>query len=184
MIYFLITSGILALLIRSLIKLYIDKDITKFKNDLEKEAHRDSKKFDELHNKRIIIIDNTYKKLVKVEDALIAMVSPYEQISNYPTKEELPKHREIKFNIFEYAIIDFMSYIKSNRLYFNTEIVNILENIREYCMVNGVHFMFRDSHGDLTITFDQREKLLEKIQKDIPELKIKLEKLFKKIIGE
>lgn len=146
---------------------------------------KDYKKFEQLHSKRLDVVDNTYKKLVSVEKTITHLVSFAGETDGKPaSKEELQKREDRKLDKFSDTLIDFMDYANYNQLYFNSKIVNAIEDIKSYCLTKSINFVFRDKDGNRPISFDERVALQNEVSKKLPKLRTDIEKLFKKIIGE
>lgn len=176
---FTVGSGLLAWLIRSLFKIYINKDLENFKHQLKKEQI----KFLSLNNKRADVIEKLYLLLVDFEKSMKSLVSPFQPVGEMPVKE--------KAVVAGKAGQMFVDYYMKKKIFFSKDIVELL-NCLELEFLNA----WRDfttypiiDAGEVEIGAHKHDKLKlwnqawQKITRDIPLSKTKLEDEFRLILG-
>lgn len=177
LIYFIIGTGIMGWLIRSVIKLWLDKDIEKYKWKLNKEYVR----FSKLYSERAKIIRDLYYKLFDFEQAVSSFVSPVQWAGEKPMKEKL--------KIVDETGKEFRDYYKKNKIYLSEIVWGILEKIDKIFIKSLIEFTTFEIHDQDSKVLKPLEKMKkwteiwDKIRLDIPTLRSQLEKEFRQILG-
>ncbi len=177
LLYFLIASGVIAFIIRSLFKQLLNKDIEKFKNRLFLEKI----KFSKLHEERAKVIKELYEKLVDFENSMISLTKPIQWIEELKEKEKL-KISSKKGNEFE-------NYCKKNKIYFDGELCEILDEISKEMKKSWTDFYVYPgeretlSKEEISKKWEIRISAWRRIHLKVQPLKDKLEEEFRKMLG-
>ncbi|MFH1585855.1 MAG: hypothetical protein ABIB79_03745 [archaeon] len=177
LLYFLIGSGLIVWLVKSIVGQILNKDIEKYKWKLNKETLR----FSKLYNERAIVIRDLYYKLFDFEQAMNSFVSIITWAGEKP-KEEKRKIAAETGN-------EFRDFYRKNRIYFSEKIVEILEKMDKIFMTSFINFttLELDNPDSRAIKPSERveewNKVWRRITTEIPELRSELEKEFRGILG-
>ncbi|MBN2095354.1 MAG: hypothetical protein JW727_04865 [Candidatus Aenigmarchaeota archaeon] len=151
--YFFVASGIIALLIKSLIKLYLDKDLEAYKEKLKQETIRYSK----LHEKRADAIEELFEKLVDYKN--YAEGVKWAKESNISGKEL--KEIEENFRIAHRTFLDCLN--KKGNLYFGGKTPELLEALHFEIMRTKTHTEAKCKDGK-NMDFTSLKNILEDIK--------------------
>lgn len=172
-----VASGVIGFLVKSLIKLYINKDIERFKSQLLQEQIR----FSKLHEERANVIKDLYGKLRDLELAMNKLVVPLE-LTGQPKKEALlPKVTE--------AGNEFLNYYNKNRIYFSKRMCALIDKINKEFREMYVDWQVYQPHtlDAPDVNQDDRirrwSEIWKKSEKDIPELREQIEEEFRTLLG-
>ncbi len=173
-------SGILALLIRSVLGSLLKKDIEKFKHDLSKVAFEHQIRFENLHQKRADVIADLYGHIVESERAASSFLSPIE-MNGAPTKEE-------KYNKAINSTIELFRYFDKNRIYLSDDLCEKVDKFVDELRGPIIDFSsYLDApESNMNVMKEKREVWHEsytKVKEDIPIARKALEVEFRKIIG-
>jgi len=177
LLYFIIGTGIIGWLIRSIIKTWLDKDIEKYKWKLNRESVR----FSKLYSERARIIRDLYYKLFDFEQAMSSFVSPVQWAGERPMKE--------KRKIAAETGNEFRDYYKRNKIYLSEKVSEILEKIDKIFIESWIDFTTFEIYDQDSRVLKPTEKMKkwievwDKIRLDIPILRTQLEKEFRQILG-
>ncbi len=177
LLYFLIGSGLIVWTIRAIIKLWLDKDIERYKWKLSKESIR----FSKLYEERAKIIRDLYYKLFDFEQAMASFVSPMQWAGEKPMKE--------KRKITAETGNEFRDYYKRNKIYLSEKVSEILEDMDKIFTESWINFTTFEIDNPESRALKPTEKMKEwikvwdKIRLDIPRLRNQLEKEFRQILG-
>ena len=187
---FFIASGILALLVRSIIKLYVDKDIEKFKSELQREVTRFRVQYEKLHLERVEVIKKCYQKIVKVTGQIEYLTHDIEYKDREKSKD---KYKELSNEFSKLT-----KYYQVNALYFDKDVQDIFNALFQWIfqmfnMCNWLQYNrtlvtlkgskvveeeITEEHFNERVTHVQVE-----MNKTLALLKTKLEDKFQDIIG-
>ena len=170
--YFLIGSGLFTWLIRSIFKLYFDKDIEKYKSKLAKEldVHK------ALHSERMHVIKCVYKDIEQTYKSLERLINPAHLVGE-PT--EIILHQEFADNYR-----NFSSFFSENRIFFNEELASEIDNLRKELYSIWTKWELAKTKRDLgESNVKEWGQAWDDLQKKVPELKQKLEKMFRGLLG-
>lgn len=174
---FLIGSGIIGLVIRSIVKLVIEKDFEKYKYKLQKEHLKQSR----LHDKRALIIKKLYEKLIELEAKIKEYISP----GKYDY-ERFDKKLQLEI---ENLGGDIKEYFRYNRIYFSSKTCNLIEVINSKFKIlwdNIRTFEEFEYRGEENIKYHDSKIIKDcwnMIRTDIPLLRESLENEFREILG-
>lgn len=108
---FFVGAGILAFLVRAIVKQLLSKDIEKFKAELSKHAYEHQVRFERLHTKRAEVIAEIYGLLVQADWAMNNLVCPIEWAGG-PSKKEL-------YSEAQKALVSLYRFLDLHRIYFS-----------------------------------------------------------------
>ena len=164
-------------------QLTLDTDLERYKSEMNLHLARQTS----LHEKRLTIIDATYKELVHLDSAMRAMTGWQIVI------EDGEKEQQERITKAQEAFATFNNNFLLNRLYYSKATADILENIRkEYQLANWDFFELKRLQsftGGQASRHGYREALnkvqdaSKRIQEDIPKTLETLEDEFRKILG-
>jgi hypothetical protein len=164
-------------------QLTLDTDLERYKSDLNLHFTRQTT----LHDKRLSIIDEMYKKLVNLDSGMRAMTGMH------LVYEDAEKEDQERVDTAQKAFAEYNNYFLYNKLYFNKEISTLLENIRkEYFSANFDFFEpkrlqsftgGRPSEGGYRAAVETSQAASKKIRDDIPKILGQLEEEFRKLLG-
>lgn len=165
-----------AWVIRKYAELIFSRDLEKFKSNLEKESIEFKIRYEKLHSERAEVIKEVYKKIVKTYKSFHSLMNPI-QLAGELKEEEKSKLAVEEVN----KLID---YYEENRIFFEENIAiaidKLLNEFRKSWHQFGYSRILRD---DRAPDVDEWNKAWEQISKEIPEIKVMIEKEFRKIIG-
>jgi len=164
-------------ILRFTIKQLFAKDLEKFKYNLEKETISYKTKFEKLHTERALVIKEIYKKIVITQRAFISLTHPF-QPAGSPSEEERAKDAAQKANELTF-------YFEENRIYFEEDLAIELNEFMKKLREIWYEFnQFEYERGNKPYRkIEAWNKAWDKAEKDIPEIKKKIEKRFRTIIG-
>ncbi|WP_207516106.1 hypothetical protein [Longitalea luteola] len=164
-------------------QLTLDTDLERYKSELNLHLSRQTS----LHEKRLGIIDEMYKKLVHLDSSMRELTKPQFVI------EDAEKEQQERVQKSQEAFIEYNNYFLLNRLYFNKEVSGLLENItKEYISANMDFFELRRLQSFMRgqLSQEQFENAGRKVQdaskritEDIPQILRTLEEEFRKLLG-
>jgi hypothetical protein len=135
---FLIASGVLAFLIRSFFSHQLQKDIERFKAELQQKSQLEIEQFKsaleltafehqtrfiKLHEKRANIIGEMYGKMVELYEAASIFVRSFQSV-NTTRKQEFQKE-------LWRSTDEFKSYFNKHRIYFNEDVCKVIESLND-----------------------------------------------------
>ncbi len=168
--YALGSSGIILYFIKLMMKQYVNKSFEKFKNNL----HIEHFKFSRLHEERAQVIKEIYAKLCNFEKELESFTSPLEF-------KELAKVAKVKKT--EEVANDFLDYYRKNRIFFNKETCNLLDDINKNFKKAWNNMILSMNQPSLEGSIKKWGDAWDIAVKDIPLLRQKLENDFRKTLG-
>ncbi|MGN6399735.1 MAG: hypothetical protein ACTHMD_04740 [Flavisolibacter sp.] len=164
-------------------QLTLDTDLERYKSELNLHLTRQST----LHEKRLTIIDEMYKKLVNLDSGMRAMTGMH------LVYEDAEKENEERVNTAQKAFAGYNNYFLYNKLYFNKAISDLLENIRkEYFSANFDFFEPKRLHSftggqpsreGYRAAVETSQAASKRIREDIPKILEQLEEEFRNLLG-
>jgi hypothetical protein len=196
-----IISGFITWLIKSLGESYINKNQKnyeqKLQNETEKfklslnqtfekyksELHFFSEKANKLHDKRIERIEELYYMLNDFHNDMQSLISW--KIVTGMTREEIQQQEFDNVKNAEASGNKFLLYYIRYKLYFSNETCNLIDEIIGLLRDSHADFSFKFIFGNISaeMEYENVKKATERIRVKVPEIKVKLEENFKKIIG-
>lgn len=170
---------------KNAIESYLSGRILEFKSNLEKANLEHSVRFQALHNERAITVKTFYVKLVFLDDTFYSALRRFQSVGE-PNLNEKVKKLSCQFN-------DLREFYLPNRIYFEEETCVLIESILEIAKeifydittypVDPNDPECKYNPGVLQERHKFWEQARNKNENEIKELKRKLEKDFKKILG-
>jgi len=165
-------------------ELILNTNLEKYKSDFSLHINRQNK----LHDKRLEIIDELYKKLVTLDSAMKEMTSFMKPIIEDAEKEENGRVQRAQTAFAEYN-----NYFLYHKLYFSKEVCVLLETIRrEYFNANWDYFEpkrlaeftnGKPSPDGYREAMKTAHLAAMRVTNDIPKTLEMLENEFRKLIG-
>ena len=166
-----ITAGIVYLS-KHIVDHYFDKDIERFKNELEKAAIEHQIRYAKLHEERAQAIKEIYKRIAIAERLTKEYVTPVDFGGLAPIEERRKKAAD--------SANEYLNYYNENKIFLSDEICCLLDDINKCILDAWYKFNSKDRRGGDN---DFWEEAWNAITKKLPEARAKLEKAFRKIIG-
>jgi hypothetical protein len=164
-------------------QLTLDTDLERYKSELNLHLSQQTS----LHDKRLGIIDDMYKKLVQLDSSMRELTKPHLVI------KDAEKEQQERVQKSQEAFIEYNNYFLFNRLYFNEKVSGLLDNIaKEYISANMDFFELQRVQSFMRgqLSQEQFEKAGRKVQdaskritEDIPQILRTLEEEFRKLLG-
>lgn len=196
-----IISGLLVWLIKQLGQLLIDKNLSLYKQELQNKSDLykselnqvfekykaelafHSQKAFKLHDRRLEKIDELYSLLSDFYNDMFTLTTW--KIVTDMTEEQI---RTQEFNNTKKAGETgnkFLSYYDKNKLYFNSDTCKLIDEIIQLLKDSHSDFSFKYIFGQISpqMEIEKIKEATEKIRNKVPEVKAKLEKNFRDIIG-
>jgi hypothetical protein len=166
------------------IKIEYLKEISKFESELNALKAKENFKFTKLHEKRMEVLELSYKYLNESLNHLYQLVSPLKD-SHGLTFEENEKNL---FQKFRNSQNQFTSYYSNNRIYFDEELEKLIDSYNDetteiYYDYSEKHFMKQIGEFDRETSIKARQAY-EKIPGKIVPIKKEIERKFKKILEQ
>lgn len=169
-------TGLLGYIARNIIKLVIDKDLERFRNELKMTVFEHQIVYSKLHNDRAEVIRELYTKITRMERAM-------NDLAVYATEEKVEKALD--------KVLDAKYYFEENKIFFEPEVSNTVEEIigathnAYFEVIWNYEHQLHEIHDERT-----REQTLNKwlggwkrIKDKVPELKNELETKFRDLLG-
>lgn len=169
-------------LIKKHLEKLLDKDLEKFKANLEKNAIEFKIRYEKLHGERVEVIKEVYKKIVRVSISLYTLIIIGPPQPGGESGKEIKKKAEIVENNMD----DLRKYYEENRIFFDEEMAKDVDSLLDIFLkakanfiAAGVSRMLRDPKTE----YSQWQDAWELIEKETPKIKEQLENKFRNIIG-
>lgn len=185
-------AGTLAYLVKALLKIYLDRDIERYKADLRAahdtalerlrtdlriQAFERETTFSRLHDKRVEVIEQLYRRIVAVSRAMNELTSPI-QMSGGPSLAERSKEAGSAANAF-------LDYYLENQIYFDETLCNQLQAFNEKLRLAWIdyHLYGSEEEGVARACSDSRFKAYQTINEGLPEIRREIERVFRQMLG-
>jgi len=176
-IFAILVSG-LAWLARSLTKQVLDRDLERFKADLEKDAVSYKIRYERLHTEKFEVIKEVYNRIVKFDESLRSLIHPF-QWSGEPTTEE--KEKTVRAHHGELT-----NYYQENRIFFEEQLAKEIDSLLNES--RDIWYKFQESQmarqdGEHKEAHKQWIEAWKQFRKKVPSPKQKLENRFRESLG-
>lgn len=138
-----------------------------------------------LHEKRLLVIEDLYGKLVELETAMLWLTSPLKFVFGNPAEYENGLLKNAAESYSAFAV-----FFEKNKIYFTTVLCLDIEKIRNTfneAMINyNEHKLFEKDEVDRKTYIAARQKMLDAfktVKEIIPKLRHSLESDFRKILA-
>ncbi len=171
---------VLGILARSLLNNALDKDLERFKGQLQLTAIEHEVTFTGLQQKRAEVIAELYKLLVKAYWEAESFTSPMEWAGE-PSKKE-------KYITANNAIVDYFRFFDQHRIYLSTGLCEQLESfakeIREPVIRFGAWVRHESLSGQAAQDMnDAWDNSWHKVRDEVPKLRQAIEREFRALLG-
>jgi len=168
-----------AWVLRESLRLLLDRDLEKFKSDLERESASFKIRYEHLQGERMEVIKTTYQKLVVAFRDISLLVQPSQRDTG--SDAGLERKRQASK-----TATDFQYYFEENKIFFEDdtalEIEKIISQFKEVWF-DFVEMMPLVQLSDRKESTQMWFRTWESLQTEVPETKAKLESKFRAIIG-
>ena len=196
-----IISGLIVWLIKQLGERLMDKNAKTYELELQNKAelfraelnHASeefkseleflSQKANKLHDKRLERIEEIYSLLTDFYNDMYTLTTW--KIVTGMSKEEVQQQEFDNTKKAEQSGNEFLTFYQKNKLYFNEETCGLIDEIIKLLKDSHSDFSFKYIFGPLSadIEIERVKRATEQIREKVPEIKLKLEKNFREIIG-
>jgi len=171
---------VLGFLGRSLLSNALDKDLEKFKGQLQLAATEHEIRFSRLHEKRAEVIAELYKLLVQATWEAESFTSPMEWVGE-PDKKE-------KYITAMNAIVEYFRFFDQHRIYISPNLCNKLEEFAQKLRTPVIQFGVWVRHDYLTDQAAQNKNdawdtAWDSVKNDVPQLREAVEQEFRMLLG-
>jgi hypothetical protein len=187
---------------KKVIEQIFNKDLEKFKNNLQSENEKTKLKFEielesfradlnllyskqiNLYSKKSEIIENLYQKLVELNATMLDMTAMFRNITG-KDEQTVQKEELERVNSAAEKGNDFFNFYNYNKIYFEIETCLLIQNLQQQFREVHSDFSFTHTFGlpPSEMTYDMAKKGSERVRTDIPKLLEKLEEDFRKTLG-
>ncbi len=171
---------VLGFLGRSLLSNALDKDLEKFKGQLQLAATEHEIRFSRLHEKRAEVIAELYKLLVKATWEAESFTSPMEWVGE-PDKKE-------KYISATNAIAEYFRFFDQHRIYISPNLCAQLEDFAMKLRAPVIQFGVWVRHEHLTDKAAEQknnawDSAWASVKNDVPQLRVAIEAEFRMLLG-
>jgi hypothetical protein len=172
--------GIVAMawLARAVIGLMLNKDLEKFKSDLEMQVTAYRIRYERLHAERVEVIKEVYKKISNAYLSLRILINPWQGIKE-PTIEEKNANATKLFN-------ELFLYFQENRIFIEEELAQEIDTLLKKFSEAWNQFQL----SQMEQNDDNRKEVIQdwkdawkNIDEEVPKVKAQLENKFRGILG-
>jgi hypothetical protein len=156
----------------------LDKDLEKFKTNLEKESIEFRIRYEKMHGDRVEVIKEVYKRIVRTYRSFSSLVAPF-QSAEEPSQDEKGRDAANKAN-------ELTDYYEENKIYFDEKLACDIDSLlAEFKSIWADFQSSRVSIGlrDNKVMMEQWVCAWKKIQERIPGVKKQLEGSFRNILS-
>jgi hypothetical protein len=152
------------------------RSIEDYKAEIQRLGVEHEIRFARLHEKRVEVIAELYRKLVRAEGAIGAWVHPMEEAGT-PSKEELGQ-------IVNETMQDFQRYFLEHRIWLDvplvSEIDGMIKEMREAGITYGYLVLRRPEAEDRVEHWHKAWKIMDK---RVPPIRTRIERRFRQLLG-
>ena len=154
-------------------KAELDKDLESYKKDL----NLDLTKRERLHQRRLDILGDLYKKIVDLDFAMVELTAIFKRVVSDFDKEETDRIEKAGN-----AYNEFLKYYKGHKIYFRPETCKFLDSLVAGYFDSLWDYTYKTRTGipDAKLT----KQAYDKLQIEIPKVKEQIEGDFRKYFGE
>lgn len=169
-------AAIVIFLGKQIIERLFNKDLEKFKSELQKEVLRSNVQFQQLHTDRAEVIKNVYKTIVDTRDAFVSLLNPLQMAGELKEED--------KAKMAANAANEFIRYYSRNKIFFDSELAGKVDVLRDKLFEIWRNYQIRQysEPGD-NVRIESYRKTWDGISKDVPEILKSIENEFRQLIG-
>jgi len=197
---FLIASGLIIWLIQKTFDSYITKRFEAYKSELQIKSNehkltldKDLKDYESklnlfinksnlLHQRRLDILSKLYRKLVFLNRTMFEMTRLVKFVYNVEDRDASENKRIMDAGL---AYNDFSEYFDKNKIYFSTEICDLIVKLKKEFWNSYNDYTFGSKFGlpPSDMTYQQAKDAAKKIDEDVPKILDIIETEFRKLVG-
>lgn len=193
---------VIGYLAKQIISQILNKDLEKFKNQLQSENDKAKLIFEkeiesyradlnlvyskqlQLYSKKSEIIEGLYHKLIDLHDIMLEMTVSFRNITG---KDEQTVQQEEFERVNQAAQKgnEFFKFYSTNKIYFEKETCQLIEELQKKFKDTHSDYSFRHTFGlpPSEMTYEMAKKAGDRVRDEIPKLMEKLEDDFRKTLG-
>lgn len=194
--------SVVGYLAKQIINQVLNKDLEKFKNQLQSENDKAKLKFEkeiesyradlnlvyskqlQLYSKKSEVIEGLYHNLIDLHDIMLEMTVSFRNITG---KDEQTVQQE-EFDRVNQAAQkgnDFFKFYSTNKIYFEKETCKLIEELQKKFKETHSDYSFRHTFGlpPSEMTYEMAKKAGDRVRDEIPKLMEKLEDDFRQTLG-
>lgn len=164
----LVGSGTIAWIVKQLFSQILSRDIEHFKANLRTTALEHEIRFSRLHDRRVEVIAELYKRLARADTAFVALTKPLRvQGESFPEQLRTASH----------CGKEFMDYLNENRVWLSDPLCQLLEALNNELRLTWV---------DITLRPDRAQAWVdawEKIEDRVPQVRRQIEQQMQEMLG-
>lgn len=149
-------------------------EIANFQTELNSLKTKENFKFTKLHEKKLEVLEKTYQYINESSESLMVYVSPLKFGIKGGTSAEVEK---MLIDDCSKAFDEFTIYFKRNLIYFDVEIVKLLENFFKEAIIIFASY-------DRNKSLDDKSFSLKEINNNLVPIKKEIEIKFRELLGE
>lgn len=193
---------IIGYLAKQIISQVLNKDLEKFKNQLQSENDKAKLKFEkeiesyradlnlvyskqlQLYSKKSEVIEALYHRLIDLHDIMLEMTVSFRNITG--KDEQTVQQEEFdRVNLAAQKGNDFFKFYSTNKIYFEKETCKLIEELQMKFKETHTDYSFRHTFGlpPIEMTYEMAKKSGDRVRDEIPKLMEKLEDDFRQTLG-
>lgn len=194
--------SVIGYLAKQIISQFLNKDLEKFKNQLQSETDKAKLKFEkeiesyrsylnliyskqlQLHSKKSEVIEGLYHKLIDLHNIMLEMTVSFRNITG--KDEQIVQQEELeRVNSAAEKGNNFFKFYLTNKIYFDKETCKLIEELQKQFRETHSDYSFRYTFGlpPSEMTYDMAKKSSDRVRDEIPKLMEKLEDDFRLTLG-
>ncbi|WP_435263814.1 hypothetical protein [Tenacibaculum sp. nBUS_03] len=195
-------TGLVGYIAKRIIEQVLNKDLEKFKTELESQNRIAKLGFDKemetyksdlnlistrqnlLHSNRSQIILELYQKLVELHNSMLDMTARMRMVTG-KDQETIESEELERINKTGELGNNFFKFYQFNKIYFTPNICKLIQEIQDELKESHSEYSFRHLWGlpPSEMTYGMAKKANDKVKDEVPKLMNKLEYEFRKSIG-
>lgn len=187
---FTIGTGVAGYVVRSLIGLWITRDIEQYKTslatehsvaverlkaDLRAAAFEHETRFARLHEKRVEIIAELYKKLAITEDAFQDVLHPIQTGTRDDHDRRIREAQVLAVNFFQ--------FFNENRVFLDDKLCGLILTLKEKLRRISAEFVSAFGFSEASLPADQWKEAWKLFSTDVPPLRTEIEGRVRQMLG-
>lgn len=194
--------SVVGYLAKQIINQVLNKDLEKFKNQLQSENDKAKLKFEkeiesyradlnlfytkqiQLYSKKSEVIESLYHKLIDLHDIMLEMTVSFRNITG--KDEQTVQQEELdRVNLAAQKGNEFFKFYSTNKIYFEKETCQLIEELQKKFKETHTDYSFRHTFGlpPSEMTYEMAKKSVDRVREEIPKLMEKLENDFRQTLG-
>ncbi len=164
---------------KSIISRFLDKDLERFRTNLEKSVFEHQTRYHNLHSKRVEVIEKLYQLLVQAERDIILLTHPFQ--SGEPSLNE-------KSSAALISARESIDFFEKNRIYFRPDSCKRISGFIRELSDSLIQFQYQvqpliNNSQSYMDGVGEWVKVLDRLTKQLPSIKTDIENEFRGILG-